>query len=76
MTDKGKEIATGEQMWVHVDMKAGRTTPFKLPLKDNITALAAAHAHLPLPVGAGRLLVEVKGNLPMPLRSELADDCW
>ena len=54
VTDKGKEIATGEQMWLHVDMKAGCTTPFKPPLKENIAALAATHAHLPLPVGAGR----------------------
>ena len=54
VTDKGKEVATGEQMWLHVDMKAGCTTPFKPPLKQNIAALAAAHAHLPLPVGAGR----------------------
>ena len=54
VTDNGKEIATGEQMWLHVDMKAGCTTPFKPPLKENIAALAVAHAHLPLPVGAGR----------------------
>ena len=53
VTDKGIEIATGEQMWIHVNMKAGRTTPFKLPLKDNIVALAAAHSQLPLPVGVG-----------------------
>ena len=54
VTDKGVKIATGEQMWLHVDMKAGRTTPFKTPLKDNITAIAAAHAQLPQPDGAGR----------------------
>ena len=54
VTDKGVEIATGEQMWLHVDMKAGRTTPFRLPLKDNIVALATAHSQLPLPEGAGR----------------------
>lgn len=52
LTDKGVEIATGEQMLLHVDLKAGRTTPFKSPLRDNIAALAAAHAHLPLPNGA------------------------
>ena len=54
VTDKGVEIATGEQMWLHVDMKEGRTTPFKPPLKENIAALATAHAQLPLPGGAGR----------------------
>ena len=54
VTDKGVTIATGEQMWLHVDMKAGRTTPFKTPLRKNITAIAAAHAHLSLPEGLGR----------------------
>ena len=54
VTDKGVKIATGEQMWLHVDMKAGRTIPFKPPLKDNITSLATAHAQLPLPDGVGR----------------------
>ena len=53
VTDKGLKIATGEQIWLHVDRKAGLTTPFKPPLKDNITALAAAHAQLPLPDGVG-----------------------
>ena len=54
VTDKGVKIATGEQMWLHVDMKAGRTIPFKPPLKDNIASLATAHAQLPLPDGVGR----------------------
>ena len=53
VTDRGKEVATGEQMWLHVDMKAGCKTPFKPPLRENIDSLAATHAHLPLPVGAG-----------------------
>jgi len=41
-------------MWLHVDMEVGCTTPFKPPLKETISALAAAHAQLPLPDGAGR----------------------
>ena len=56
------EATLGEQMWLHVDMKAGCTTPFKPPLKENMAALAAAHAHLPLPVGAGVLLGEGRGE--------------
>ena len=71
-----KEIATGEQMWLHVDMKAGRTTPFKPPLKENIAALAAAHsasASWGWPFYWGK----VEGNLPMPLcAGKLADDRW
>ena len=54
VTDKGVKIATGEQIWLHVDVKAGRTIPFKPPLKDNIAALANAHAQLPLPDGVGQ----------------------
>ena len=53
VTVKGKEIATGEQMWLHVDMKAVCTTTLKPPLKENMATHAAAHAHLPLPVGTG-----------------------
>ena len=54
VTDKGKEVATGEHMWLHVDMKEGCTNLFRPPLKENIASVAADHAHLPLPVGAGR----------------------
>ena len=53
-TDKGVEVATGEQMWLHVDMKAGRTAPFQSPLAHRIEVMAKAHAILPLPDGAGR----------------------
>ena len=54
VTDKGTEVATGEQMWLHVDMKAGRTAPFQSPMRSRIKAMARAHAVLPLPEGAGR----------------------
>lgn len=54
VTDTGVEVATGEQMWLHVDMKAGRTAPFQSPLATRIAAMAQAHALLPLPEGAGR----------------------
>ena len=54
VTDKGLEVATGEQMWLHVDMKAGRTAPFQSPMAHRIEVMAKAHAVLPLPEGAGR----------------------
>ena len=54
VTDNGVEVATGEQMWLHVDMKAGRTAPFQSPLAHRIEVMAKAHKALPLPDGAGR----------------------
>ena len=54
VTAAGVEVATAEQMWLHVDMKAGRTAPFQAPMANRIEAMARAHAVLPLPEGAGR----------------------
>ena len=54
VTAAGVEVATAEQMWLHVDMKAGRTAPFQAPMANRIDAMARAHAVLPLPEGAGR----------------------
>ena len=53
-TDAGVEVATGEQMWLHVDMKAGRTAPFQPPMAQRIEMMARAHSVLPVPDGAGR----------------------
>ena len=54
VTNAGIEVATGEQMWLHVDMKAGRTAPFQPPMAHRIEMMARAHAELPVPGGAGR----------------------
>ena len=54
VTNAGVEVATGEQMWLHVDMKAGRTAPFQPPMAHRIEMMARAHAELPVPGGAGR----------------------
>ena len=54
VTNAGIEVATGEQMWLHVDMKAGRTAPFQSPMAHRIEMMARAHAELPVPGGAGR----------------------
>ena len=54
VTNAGVEVATGEQMWLHVDMKAGRTAPFQSPMAHRIEMMARAHAELPVPGGAGR----------------------
>jgi carnitine 3-dehydrogenase len=47
-------LATGEQMLLHVDMEAGRTAPLPEVLHARLTALAEAHAALPLPDWVGR----------------------
>ena len=59
-------------MWLHVDMKAGAQLPSN-HRKENMPA--ATHAHLPLPVGAGRSIGEGRG-IYIPLGSKLADDRW
>ena len=53
-TDAGLEVATGEQMWLHVDMKAGRTAPMREPLSGRMLALYEVHRELGMPEGAGR----------------------
>lgn len=58
VTGEGVEVATGEQMWVHVDMKVGHATPFRSSIAERLRAMAIAHAALPLPDGAGRSVGE------------------
>jgi acyl-CoA thioesterase FadM len=52
--ETGELLATGEQMLVHVDMTAGRSTPMPPELHARVQAVLAAHADLPRPVQAGR----------------------
>ena len=52
--DSGELLATGEQMLVHVDMAAGRSTAMPPELSARVQAVRAAHAALPLPSQAGR----------------------
>jgi len=49
----GETIATAEQILVHVDMKAGRSSPFPPDLAERIEAIASAHATLPVPPTVG-----------------------
>ena len=53
-TEAGTEVATGEQMWLHVDMKAGRAAPMRGLLRERMLALFEAHQSLNMPEGAGR----------------------
>lgn len=59
--DSGELLATGEQMLVHVDMTAGRSTPMSPELQARVDAVLAAHASLPRPPQAGRSIA-IKRN--------------
>ena len=52
----GKAVATLEQMYLHVDMKAGKTAPAPQAILDRLMPIATAHATLPRPVAAGRMV--------------------
>ena len=61
-TEAGTEVATGEQMWLHVDMKAGRAAPMRGLLRERMSALFAAHQSLNMPEGAGRHIGQKSGK--------------
>ncbi len=61
-TEVGIEVATGEQMWLHVDMKAGRAAPMQGILRERMLALFEAHQSLDMPEGAGRYIGQKSGQ--------------
>src|SRR5204863_8384419 len=50
----GERAATQELMFLHIDMRARRVSPFPPGLRDRVAAWAAAHVKLPRPDGVGR----------------------
>jgi carnitine 3-dehydrogenase len=52
--ETGEPVATGEHMLLHVDTRAGRTTPMLEPVAGAVAALAGEHAALGWPEAAGR----------------------
>jgi carnitine 3-dehydrogenase len=54
--DGGVVLATAEQMLVHVDTAAGRSSPWQEPIAGRLAGIAAAHDVLPFPDGAGRAI--------------------
>jgi carnitine 3-dehydrogenase len=52
---EGREIATIEQMLLHVDARAGRVSPAPEAILARLVPLRDAHAALPWPEGAGRV---------------------
>jgi carnitine 3-dehydrogenase len=53
-TATGEVLATGEQMLLHVDTKAGKASPAEPGVLEKLRALAEAHASLPRPASTGR----------------------
>jgi carnitine 3-dehydrogenase len=50
----GVDVATIEQMLLHVDMAAGRAVPAPAVILDRVMPIAASHVSLPRPAAAGR----------------------
>lgn len=59
--DTGAMLCTAEQMLVHVDMNAGRSAPILPDVAAALTAIAQAHACLPIPSQVGSVM-----RLPAP----------
>jgi carnitine 3-dehydrogenase len=56
----GTLIATGEQMHLHVDVKAAKAAPTHVGVRAKLERIARAHAELPLPAAAGRRVGQPK----------------
>jgi carnitine 3-dehydrogenase len=53
----GEELATAEQMLLHVDLASGRAAAADGPVAGAAREIARAHAQLPRPERAGRAIV-------------------
>ncbi len=54
MFEGAREIATGEHMMIHVSLETRRASDPAPHLVETLARVAAAHAHLPRPEGAGK----------------------
>jgi carnitine 3-dehydrogenase len=52
--NEGTQLATAEQMLVHVDTALGRAAPAELEVRDRLVAIAEAHSVLDIPDSVGR----------------------
>jgi len=52
----GQDVATAEQLLVHVDMRAGRVVPMPEDLHGRLMEIVKAHAGLPRPAAAGHVM--------------------
>jgi carnitine 3-dehydrogenase len=72
--DDGALLATGEHMLLHVDMRAGRTTPAPAEIAHRLAVLRDAHAGLPKPDEAGRgISMRRRAGLPSPPLARMID---
>ena len=58
--DTGDRLATTEQMLVHVDMKAGRSSPVQPEVRAALAAIMEAHGDMPVPERVGRQMAVKK----------------
>jgi carnitine 3-dehydrogenase len=49
-------IATGEQLYLHVNRTAGKAAPMDAAMRERLDSIRAAHAHVPEPAGFSRRL--------------------
>jgi acyl-CoA thioester hydrolase len=66
------QVATNELMLLHVDIATERVTPMTADRWRAVAALAAEHAGLPLPPGAGRHIAMPRRDPPAQQRGESA----
>ncbi len=59
--EDGWLAATGEGMTLHVDLSGPKVVPMPADILANVAAMAATHAHLPLPEGTGHSIA-----IPLP----------
>jgi carnitine 3-dehydrogenase / betainyl-CoA thioesterase len=52
----GRLLATCEQMLIHVSLETRRASPPSQAIAAKLAQIAALHAQLPLPDGAGRFI--------------------
>lgn len=52
----GADLATAEQLLVHVDTAAGRAAPMPPWLHDRVEEIRVAHAELPVPAAVGHVM--------------------
>ncbi len=55
--------ATSENMTLHIDMNVRKVAPFPLDIAERVRTVAASHARLPRPEGAGR-------RIEMPVKAK------
>jgi len=54
--ETGKRLSTTEQMLVHVDMNAGKSSPTLPHVAAALSAIHTSHSSLPTPEDVGRVM--------------------